>query len=575
MVGPGVVNVRRSHHRAARSLGAALLLASSVLGSVGAGTTVEAVAPRSQRVVMFTDSVGLGAEYALPRAFPAGWDVRVDGRPAEMVNELERNFVRPRLATNPEWFGDHVVIAAAYNAPYWDWPRLDREIDSLIDVLTAAGVKHVYWVTLREVDRRYVSASGWRQIQPYAWYFPTVNERLEAALARHPNLTLVDWAAAANRPGLTYDAIHLNPTGAELYSSLIRQAVDAATTRVADGSTTKVHVPGGEGYAAAAVNLTTTGPRTTGFLTLHPCTGAVPTVSMHNYRRAEVAAHSGVVALDGNGDFCVTAHSATNLIVDVTGLFPPGAGFGVVAPTRWLDTRSLPGRQPVPAGATVELDLDSVRARAGLVGDPAAVAVVATAVEASGPGYLRVTTCGSDADTSNVNFTDGSASPNLVILEPDPDGTICVFASTATHVIVDLFGVFEEGAEATAGAARRAFDSRTSGVRVAAGSETVIDVAGQGIDPASHGVILNITALGAVAPGYITAYPCAAGRPDASNLNVVPGRVAANAAVIAPDASGEICVFSFSELHLVVDVTGRIGAPFTGVTPRRALDTRR
>ena len=232
-----------------------------------------------------------------------------------------------------------MVIAAGYNYPYWDPARFDRSIDSMINTLTAAGVEHVYWVTLREVDPQYISGSAWRQIQPYYWYFPTVNAHLEAALERHPDLTLIDWAAAANRPGLTYDAIHLNTTGATLYSDLIRQGVEAASTRVANGSTTRVNVPGAAGATAAAVNLTTTDPRTAGFLTLHRCDRPVPLVSMHNYGRAEVVAHSGIVPLDANGDFCVTAKSATNLIVDVTGLFPADEGFQAVAPTRWFDSR--------------------------------------------------------------------------------------------------------------------------------------------------------------------------------------------------------------------------------------------
>jgi len=564
---------RRSTFLLALGLAIVALAPTDTAGALPIGSVPE-IAPQSQRVVMFTDSVGLGAEYALPRAFPADWDVHVDGRPAQMVAQLEQNFVRPRLATNPDWFGDHVIIAAAYNAPYWDWPRLDREIDSLINLLTASGVKHVYWVTLREVDQRYVSASGWRQIQPYAWYFPTVNEHLEAALERHPNLTLVDWRAAANQPGLTYDAIHLNPTGAALYSSLISQAVNAASTRVDDHSTTKVHVPGGEGAAAAAVNLTTTDPRTAGFLAVHPCQGAVPTVSMHNYGRAEIAAHSGIVPLDANGDFCVTTRAATNLIVDVTGVFPEDAGFGAVAPTRWLDTRSLPGGQLVPARTTLELNLRNVRRRAGFVGDPAAVAVVATAVGATAPGFLRVTTCGSDSETSNVNYLDAAPSPNLVIVEPDADGRICVYTLAAAHVIVDLFGVFDADSEVVAGTAQRLFDSRDDGAPVAAGSVTVIDVAAAGIDPAPSGVVVNLTAIDALAAGFVTAYPCADGRPTASNVNVTSGRVVANAAIIAPDDAGTICVFSLSSTHLIVDLVGSIGAPFEGRAPVRVLDTR-
>ena len=108
----------------------------AVATSVAASTrheTARASTPPAQRVVMFTDSVGLGAEFALPRAFPADWQVRVVGRPAEMVGEMEQNFVRPRLASNPEWFGDHVVIAAGYNFPHWDHGRFVREVDSMVE----------------------------------------------------------------------------------------------------------------------------------------------------------------------------------------------------------------------------------------------------------------------------------------------------------------------------------------------------------------------------------------------------------------------------------------------------------
>ncbi len=36
---------------------------------------------------------------------------------------------------------------------------------------------------------------------------------------------LADWTAASNRPGLTYDSIHLNPTGALRMARAIWQAV--------------------------------------------------------------------------------------------------------------------------------------------------------------------------------------------------------------------------------------------------------------------------------------------------------------------------------------------------------------
>ncbi len=521
---------------------------------------------------MFTDSVGLGAKFALPAAFPPDWQVRVDGEPAEMIGQMEQNFVRPRLATNPEWFGDHVVIAAGYNFPHWDHGRFVRELDSMIATLTAAGVKHVHWMTLREVKPQYVSGSGWRQIQPYSWYFPDVNVLLEQALERHPSLRLIDWAAVADQPGLTYDAIHLNPTGAALFANIIRAGVDGAATAVPDGSTTRIRVPGGEAATAAAINIATTDPRTVGFLTAHSC-GEVPVVSMHNHRRDETVAHSSIVPLDPNGDFCVTTRVSTNLVVDVTGLFGRDGDFTSVEPTRWIDTRLRRGRAPVADGETIELDIDDVRSAAGVVGAPRAVAVSATSVEGAGPGFLRVATCGSDAETSNVNFLGAEASPNHVIVELDANGKICVSARTSTHVIVDLFGVFTDDSTVAAADPVRAFDSRDLGRRLPAGSVTTIDVVDGGIAPDASGVVLNLTAVETTAPSYVSAYPCAAGLPSSSSLNVVAG-VASNAAIVTPDADGKICVFTLAETHLVVDVMGRVGASFDGFRPIRVLDTR-
>lgn len=546
--------------------------------TITAGRLLPELVPRSNRVVMFTDSVGLGAKTALPAAFPADWEVRVEGDPAQMVGQLEAQYIRPRLAANPEWFGEHVVIAAGYNFPYWDHGRFVREVDSLVNTLTAAGVEHVYWVTLREVDPRYVSASAWRQIQPYYWYFPDVNRLLEQALERHPNLSLIDWRAAADRPDITYDAIHLNPTGAALYSGLVRAAVDAASTTVPDGATTRVHVAGGIGAVAAAVNITTTDPRTAGFLTVHRCDRPVPEVSMHNHRRAEIAAHSGIAPLDPSGDFCVTTRVATNLIVDVTGVFPAGGGFEPVTPTRWLDTRRQGTK--LAAGGTVALDLATIRSSVGFDGEPDALAVVATATEAEAPGFLRVTPCGTVATTSNVNYLDGFAVPNLVVVEPDAEGRICVTSHATTHVIVDLFGVFvdavppDEPGGVSADIATRVFDSREAGAPVAAGSVTVLDLAPAGV-VAGESAVVNLTALGAAAPGFVTAFPCGADVPDTSNLNVVPGQVVSNGAIVAVDETTRLCVFSLSSLELVVDLMGSIGAPFVGATPVRALDTRR
>jgi hypothetical protein len=571
MVDP-VISTRRL---VALALGATSFLAATVAVTGSSSPAGAGGVPREHRVAVFADSVGLGARTAIPSAFPPDWEVNVDGDPARFVEQLESDFVRVRLATSPHWFGDHVVIAGGYNYPYWDPERFDRSIDSIITTLTNAGVKHVYWVTLREVDPQYISASAWRQVQPYYWYFPTVNSHLERALTRHPNLTLIDWAANANQPGLTYDAIHLNTTGAALYSNLIRSTVDSTATSVADRSTTKIHVPDGEGAVAATVNLTTTHPRRAGHLAVHRCDRPAPDTSVHNFTRNQIVAHAALAPLDANGDFCVTTLTQTNLVVDVTGLLWPDSGFTAVTPTRWWDTRARGGGTKLAGGRTLELDLADVRDAAGITGEPRALALIVTSAEDQGAGHITVSTCGADADHSNVNFSGGAATPNLVFVEPSAVGTVCLFAATTTHVIVDLFGVFDETAQIGASTTTRLFDSRQAdgGGKIPAQGVVEIDV-GPHLSGDAAGAIVNLTGVLPDAAGHFTAFPCAAGLPESSNLNYAAGGVVANAAVISPDAGGRICVATHASAHMVVDLLGEVGDVFTGSAPVRVLDTR-
>jgi hypothetical protein len=47
-------------------------------------------------------------------------------------------------------------------------------------------------------------------------------------------VVLADWTAVSNRPGLTYDSIHLNPTGGALMARTIRRAIRAEADRQAE-----------------------------------------------------------------------------------------------------------------------------------------------------------------------------------------------------------------------------------------------------------------------------------------------------------------------------------------------------
>ncbi len=553
----------------AAALGAACAVAASAADAPDAAEA----APR--RVYFVTDSVGLGARAALPAAFP-GWEVVVDGTPALFVEQLESKHVRGRMASTPWVLGDVAVVAGGYNYPYWDPARFDRSIDSIIATLRAAGAKHIFWVTLREVKPQYVTPGAWRQVQPYSWYFPTVNRHLEAALARNPDLTLVDWAAVADRPGVTYDAIHLNTVGAALYSELVASTVHAALDRPAAGSVQVVPVAGLAGVpadaAAVVVNLTVTAPRTAGFLTAYPCGQQRPLASNANHVRDQVVASAAVVPVGPDGTVCVYHQQATHVVVDVTGSFPAGGGFVPLAPERLADTRLGGGPPQPPASALVV----PVLGRAGVPADAAAVVLTVTATEPSARGFAAVVPCGTPpTGTSSVNFEAGATVPNLVVVEPGEGGAVCVTSSVPTHLVVDVFGAFAEGADVELLRPTRLVDTRSGGPRPVPGSVVEVQVVGPTEVPArATGVVLNLTAAEPRGVGFLTAYPCATGRPTASNLNVRAGENRANLVVVAPDAAGRVCVFTSTGTDIVVDLLGWLGDGFVGTVPQRVLDTR-
>ena len=89
-------------------------------------------------------------------------------------------------------------------------------------------------------------------------------------------------------------------------------------------------------------------------------------------------------------------------------------------------------------GSRIELQ---VSGRAGI---PAGARSVVLNVTVDGPllpGFVTVYPC-QDARplVSNVNYAAGQTLPNLVVTELSANGTVCLFNSSSTHIVVDVFG---------------------------------------------------------------------------------------------------------------------------------------
>jgi hypothetical protein len=79
-----------------------------------------------------------------------------------------------------------------------------------------------------------------------------------------------------------------------------------------------VTVPGGG--KAAAVSVTAVNPRAAGFVTVAPC-GTQPLASSLNYVSGDLVTNLADTALDAGGRLCVTTSAATDLVVDLAGVW--------------------------------------------------------------------------------------------------------------------------------------------------------------------------------------------------------------------------------------------------------------
>jgi hypothetical protein len=75
------------------------------------------------------------------------------------------------------------------------------------------------------------------------------------------------------------------------------------------------------GVRAVVAQFTAVDAPTGGFLTVHPCLGRAPQLSMLRYPTAANMAAMVNSVLSADGDWCVVTNTSTHLVVDVTGWF--------------------------------------------------------------------------------------------------------------------------------------------------------------------------------------------------------------------------------------------------------------
>ena len=146
-------------------------------------------------------------------------------------------------------------------------------------------------------------------------------------------------------------------------------------------------------------------------------------------------------------------------------------------------------------------------------------------------------------------------------------GKMCISVFVSSNALRSVTGSGTNGcimfgAAYTALAPTRILDTRNAiGVPgttpPAAGNTITLKVAGLGGVPVgAKAAVLNVTATEAPGEGYVTVYPCDQARPNASNLNPVPGRAVANHVMVKLSPAGTVCLFTSIRVNLIADVSG-------------------
>lgn len=355
--------------------------------------------------------------------------------------------------------------------------------------------------------------------------------------------------------------------------------------RVPGGGVLRVSVPEAFGGKTVIGQLTVDQVVGAGFVTAYGCDKGLPTDATGAVTRSDLnfdsavspfASNRLIVEADDDGDICFYTLQPAALIVDVNAVtFDTGV---TSFPNRRTDTRQQ-SEPLIAAEGVLRMNVPEATGGKTVVGQ-------LTVDRAEGAGFVTAYACAGGlprdaaghATRSDLNF-DSAASPiasNRLIVQADANGDVCFYTLRPAALIVDINGVSDDGIRSFVNART---DTRATGTMIEAGGVLRVQVLQA---RSAKTVIGQLTVDEVTGPGFVTAYPCAAGLPtDAagaatrSDLNY-DGRVtpvASNRLIVQADGDGEVCFYTLARAALIVDVNG---VSDTGIMsfPNRRTDTR-
>jgi hypothetical protein len=291
----------------------------------------------------------------------------------------------------------------------------------------------------------------------------------------------------------------------------------------------------------------------------------------------------------GTSASCSTSYRVNSSAFAVFELDRP-LQFLPLAPCRIVDTRNPTGPFGGPALAGPRnFPIRTPGTPCGIPANAAAYSLNVTVVPRGALGYITIWPGWEPRPVvSTLNSLDGRIKANAAIVPGNiTDGSINVFSTDLTDLILDINGVFVPPGTANAQAFYsvppcRIADTRIAGGTIAALATRTFAITGCGIPATATAYALNVTAVPKSVLGYLTLWPNnGSPRPTVSTLNALTGTVTANLAIVPAGNTGAVNAFVTDASETVVDVTGYFAPPgqpnalaFRTLAPCRVLDTR-
>lgn len=363
------------------------------------------------------------------------------------------------------------------------------------------------------------------------------------------------------------------------------------------------------GVSAVVLNLTVTNPTVGGYVVAYPHDRGRPPASTINFPQGFTGANLVTVPIGASGAVDIfNALGTVEVIADVIGFYAgdnspasslgPRGGYRDAVPSRLYDSRVDPDEQGqiYPFSdrdeLTLPVDFDTNPAPGGPKADinrhVTALVVNVTTVSQTSSGFVRTWDGGTEPSTSTVNFARYKTVANAAIVPTmkcagqcgtngptgAPSMKLKVYTTGgSTQVIVDLVGVMLDGPGVdfdggpvvdfrfkAATTPTRIVDTRSNLPAGARGLGPHADVVVVARAPIAGGLtralVGNVTA---VKPTTSTLFVLwgDGDRPAVSNINVAPGDIVANAAVIPVDDQNRFHIYNnLGYADALVDVAG-------------------